>query len=116
MNELTDVLKAFIDRCEADIGELIKMEQLIPDAFTYVTRVNILLTPEQQGFLYAGDRRVNLRSTDRTLAQSQVHATSQFSDNELGTCSVALHDGRHLKLDALVCCETPFTARATPAT
>src|SRR5690606_30517569 len=113
--ECFDVLEALVDGCEADVGDLVELEELGHDEFADTGRGDLACATGEQGFLDVLGGFFGIQCADRTLAQGKFQACPDLGRVVFATVAVALDHHGHLQLGTLVGGETPVAGGTAPA-
>ena len=103
IDELTNVLKTFIDRGKPDVGDLVELFKLGHDQFSQHFGRYFALATGQQFVFNSQHHGINVFGANGTLAQGQGQAGSQFRRIVVVSATVAFDNRRHGELWALVC-------------
>src|SRR5207237_10159678 len=113
--KILDVLAAAVDGCEADIGDLVELVELLHHHLADLSRRNLALTEGEHLTDDPVDGLVDELRRNRALVQGPLKTIAQLADVEIGPRAVGLHDLRQSELDRLVGCEALLTGRAATA-
>ena len=97
-----DVLVAVIDRCEADVGQLVDVAQRLGGQPADLLGGHLRLAPRPQRALDVVDRLLGPRDGHRPLLERAQQPAQQLGPVEVLAAAVALDDGQPRALGALV--------------